>query len=156
MDSPCESSKESTDNTEASLLKQQRHIGLDVPLNVKNEVRRFANRHSLTMSDVILKCIELGLPRIDEKEVDRIRAHKKIRFARITSSMPSVIEVGEKYGKLLVHAREGSGLYRRTTWFCQCTCGRQRIVKSRDLICGRIVECRQCEKERKEGNESTL
>lgn len=47
---------------------------------------------------------------------------------------------GEVFSNLTVLKREGtSGA--QTTWLCECTCGKKRIVQRSNLILGKVISC---------------
>lgn len=50
-----------------------------------------------------------------------------------------VILTGRKFGRLTVLERDYS--LKRTSWLCSCECGNYKIVRSHDLVGGRVKSC---------------
>lgn len=55
---------------------------------------------------------------------------------------------GKKFGKLtaisLAEPQMSKGGQKRITWLCQCSCGRERIVRAADLKRGAVTHCGKC------------
>lgn len=49
--------------------------------------------------------------------------------------------LGERHGRLLVVAREGTASDRKALWRCRCICGRECIVRSTALRSGHTQSC---------------
>lgn len=63
------------------------------------------------------------------------------------------VQIGDRYGRLLVTARSGRNKFRFSTWFCKCDCGGVKVVDSRSLRRGGTRSCGCLTRERKrEGN----
>jgi len=55
--------------------------------------------------------------------------------------MAVIDEIGNKYGRLTVIARNGSDSHNLATWLCQCECGNQSIVRGTNLRRGHTKSC---------------
>ena len=49
--------------------------------------------------------------------------------------------VGEKFGNLMVVEEKGSDKFRRALWNCLCSCGKYKIVASRELVSKTVISC---------------
>jgi hypothetical protein len=47
----------------------------------------------------------------------------------------------QTFGRLTVTNEAGRDCYNRATWNCICTCGNTVVVRSRNLVQGRVVSC---------------
>ena len=54
---------------------------------------------------------------------------------------PSPVAVGDRYGRLLVEAREGSDKFGNRLWRCRCDCGKTVRVSSTRLAKGDTLSC---------------
>jgi len=48
---------------------------------------------------------------------------------------------GQRFGRLVVEARSGSGSERATRWLCKCDCGKKKIAAGYHLRAGRTSHC---------------
>lgn len=49
--------------------------------------------------------------------------------------------VGRRFGRLLVVSRKGKTLFGQKTWKCKCDCGKEKTVRSGDLLEGKVKSC---------------
>ena len=61
---------------------------------------------------------------------------------------------GQMFGRLTVIAKD-TNVYKRTSWLCQCSCGRTKTVQSRYLKSGKVQSCGCLKQEKSFHNDYT-
>ena len=61
------------------------------------------------------------------------------RGVRMSGCAPDL--TGQRFGRLVVVAREGSTPKRQATWRCACDCGAETVVLAKNLRCGNTRSC---------------
>ena len=59
-----------------------------------------------------------------------------------SQAMPRLVDrTGERFGKLVVQARAGTGANRKVLWRCLCDCGNETTVVAGSLVTGNTTSC---------------
>lgn len=65
-----------------------------------------------------------------------------LRRANLNNAFKAIpIEIGTRYGKLIVVKYAGRGKSGEILWYCRCDCGKQKITSSSSLKQGQVKSC---------------